>query len=184
VLGKLLFCIGLPIIIRHNYTTELCITKGQEGTICGWDSSKGVDGKRMLETLYVKFTAPPKDVHILGLKPNVVPVPKMTMPIICKMPDDSMLRISRTQISVLSCFSMTDYASQGKMQVFNVADLGHCRMAQSYLHLSVSQRKCCRYHTHPTFFRSSNNKGFAWLFASRILRARNVERHYPHEVQK
>jgi len=132
VAGKLSLCIGLPVIIRHNYATELCITKGQEGTVCGWDSSEDVDGRRTLETLYVKLTAPPKDVHIPGLEPNVVPIPKMTMPITCKMPDDSILRISRTQIPVLPCFSMTDYASQGKTRVYNMADLGHCRTAQSY----------------------------------------------------
>jgi hypothetical protein len=29
--GKLSLCIGMPVIIRNNSATELCITKGQEG---------------------------------------------------------------------------------------------------------------------------------------------------------
>jgi len=38
--GKLSLCIGLPIMIRNNDATELCITKGQEGTVAGWTSKK------------------------------------------------------------------------------------------------------------------------------------------------
>ena len=30
---KLTLCIGMPVMIRYNITTELCITKGQEGTV-------------------------------------------------------------------------------------------------------------------------------------------------------
>ena len=31
--GKLSLCIGIPVIIRNNDATELCITKGQEGHV-------------------------------------------------------------------------------------------------------------------------------------------------------
>ena len=31
IAGKLSLCICLPIMIHHNFATELCITKGQEG---------------------------------------------------------------------------------------------------------------------------------------------------------
>ena len=31
--GKISLCIGLPVMIRNNDATELCITKGQEGHI-------------------------------------------------------------------------------------------------------------------------------------------------------
>ena len=31
IAGKLSLCIDLPIMICHNFATELCITKGQEG---------------------------------------------------------------------------------------------------------------------------------------------------------
>ena len=33
--GRLLLYIGMPVMIRYNIATELCITKGQEGTIVG-----------------------------------------------------------------------------------------------------------------------------------------------------
>ena len=33
--GKLSLCMGLPVMIRNNDATELCITKGQEGHILG-----------------------------------------------------------------------------------------------------------------------------------------------------
>ncbi|HXP51396.1 MAG TPA: AAA family ATPase, partial [Bacteroidia bacterium] len=34
--GKLSLCIGMPVMIRNNDATELCITKGQEGFVVGW----------------------------------------------------------------------------------------------------------------------------------------------------
>ena len=36
--GKLLLYIGMPVMIRNNIATELCITKGQEGFVYGWQS--------------------------------------------------------------------------------------------------------------------------------------------------
>ena len=33
--GRLSLCIGMPVMIRNNDVTELCITKGQEGFIAG-----------------------------------------------------------------------------------------------------------------------------------------------------
>jgi hypothetical protein len=43
VLGKLSLCVGMPIMIRHNEATELCITKGQEGKVVGkmWLARRG-----------------------------------------------------------------------------------------------------------------------------------------------
>lgn len=55
---KLSLCIGMPVMIRHNTATELCITNGQESTVEGWYSKPG--RKEMLETLFVKLTDPPK----------------------------------------------------------------------------------------------------------------------------
>ena len=34
-LERLSLCIGMPVMIRNNDVTELCITKGQEGFIAG-----------------------------------------------------------------------------------------------------------------------------------------------------
>jgi hypothetical protein len=42
--GKLALCIGMPVMIRHNDATELCITKGQEGTVAAWQSHEGPYG--------------------------------------------------------------------------------------------------------------------------------------------
>ena len=39
IAGKLSLCICLPIMIHHNFATELCITKGQEGYVYGWKST-------------------------------------------------------------------------------------------------------------------------------------------------
>ncbi|KAF9547537.1 hypothetical protein CPC08DRAFT_648754 [Agrocybe pediades] len=132
VAGKISLCVGMPIMVRHNFATELCITKGQEGVVHGWDSSVGPDGKPCLDTLYVKLSNPPRNINIPGLDCNVVPIPKSSTTITCKLPDDSTVRVNRTQICVLPNFSMTDYASQGKTRLFNVVDLGHCRSHQSY----------------------------------------------------
>jgi hypothetical protein len=32
---------SMPVMIRNNDATELCITKGQEGYVVGWQSSDG-----------------------------------------------------------------------------------------------------------------------------------------------
>jgi len=50
--GKLSLCIGMPVIIRNNDATELCITKGQEGHVVGWQAGKGIHGQLVLNTLF------------------------------------------------------------------------------------------------------------------------------------
>jgi hypothetical protein len=42
--GKLSLCIGMPVMIKNNDATELCITKGQEGFVAGWNAIKGPQG--------------------------------------------------------------------------------------------------------------------------------------------
>jgi PIF1-like helicase len=41
IAGKLSLCIGLPVMIRYNYATEICMTRGQEGFVHGWQSKQG-----------------------------------------------------------------------------------------------------------------------------------------------
>ena len=41
--GKLSICLGMPMMLRNNDATELCITKGQEAHVVGWDSIDGPD---------------------------------------------------------------------------------------------------------------------------------------------
>jgi hypothetical protein len=140
--GKLSLCIGMPVIIRNNDATELCITKGQEGHVVGWDEKLGPHGQRILETLFVKLDHPAKTIQIEGLPENVVPLVKNSRSIECLCPSDVTLTISRSQVSVLPNFAMTDYASQGKTRPFNVVDLNSCRNHLSY-YTALSRSATC-----------------------------------------
>ena len=130
--GKLSLCIGLPVIIKCNAATELCITNGQEAIVLGWQSKLGSSGQLMLDTLFVELNNPPKIVKIDGLKENVVPITCTTNTITCSLPDDTKITISRTQVEILPNFAMTDFASQGKTRPYNPIDLNNCRSHQAY----------------------------------------------------
>jgi hypothetical protein len=71
VLGKLSLCVGMPIMIRHNEATELCITKGQEGKVVGWQDVVGSQGQTILDTLFVGLVKPPRPIQVPGLPLNV-----------------------------------------------------------------------------------------------------------------
>ncbi|KAH7904612.1 hypothetical protein BJ138DRAFT_1018905, partial [Hygrophoropsis aurantiaca] len=132
IAARLDLCIGMPVMIRNNDATELCITKGQEGKVAGWQDGIGSKGQRVLDTLFVSLVNPPTNVNIDGLPQNVVPIPKTTHTIPVRLPDDTIRHVQREQVNVLLNFSMTDYASQGKTRPYNVVDLGHCANHQSY----------------------------------------------------
>ncbi|TFK17726.1 hypothetical protein FA15DRAFT_683464 [Coprinopsis marcescibilis] len=83
---------------------ELCITRGQEAVVVGWDSGIGSYQSMTLETLFVKLINPPKTVNINGLPENVVPIPKNKNKIQCMLPDDFILSKTRQyNIVDLSC---------------------------------------------------------------------------------
>ena len=63
----------MPVIIKNNDATELCITKGQEGHVVGWQASRGIHGQHVLDTLFIKLDKPAKLIKIDGLSENVVP---------------------------------------------------------------------------------------------------------------
>ena len=130
--GKLSLCIGMPVMLRNNDATELCITKGQEGTVAGWQSCVGPHGKLVLDTLFVRLENPPHMVKFDGLPENVVPIAKMSQTIECTMKSDQIRMVEREQCCVLPNFSMTDYASQGKTRPYNPVDLQHSNSHQSY----------------------------------------------------
>jgi hypothetical protein len=111
--------------------TELCITKGQEGFVYGWQS-QSINGTNTLDTLFVLLKDPPLSVKLDGLPLNVVPLTKNTVTTTCFLLDDSSVVITRSQIDILPNFSMTDYASQGKMRMYNVAELRYTRTHQGY----------------------------------------------------
>jgi hypothetical protein len=74
--GKLLLCLGMPIMIRNNDATELCMTKGQEAYVVGWDALDGLNGQKILETLYLELKDPPRPIQLPDLPKNVVPMTK------------------------------------------------------------------------------------------------------------
>src|SRR6266446_54310 len=129
--GKLSLCLGMPIMIRNNDATELCITKGQEAIVVGWDSIDGQDGQKVLETLYLELKNPPKTIDLPHLPRNVIPMTRASKKIKCSLPNDYEINIIRQQINVLPNFSMTDFASQGKTRPKNPVNLSHCRNFQS-----------------------------------------------------
>jgi hypothetical protein len=130
--GKLSLCIGMPVIIRNNDATELCITKGQEGHVVGWQAGRGIHGQHVLDTLFIKLDKPAKIVKIDGLPENVVPITRGSKNIECTFASDLKEYIHRSQVWVLLNFSMTDYTSQGKTRPKNSVDLSNCRSHQSY----------------------------------------------------
>jgi hypothetical protein len=121
----------MPVILRHNDATELCMTKGQEGVVVRWNSKPGCFETMTLETVYVRLVKPPQPTMIAGLPKNTVPVTKSKHKIKCHLPDDTVLNIEREQVNILPNFSMTDYASQGKTREYNVVDLSRCRTVHS-----------------------------------------------------
>ena len=129
--GKLSLCLGMPIMIRNNDATELCITKGQEAYVVGWDALDGSRGRKVLETLFLELKNPPKTIELPHLPRNVIPMTRTSKRIKCCLPNDYVMNVIRQQINVLPNFSMTDYASQGKTRLYNTVNLSHCKNFQS-----------------------------------------------------
>jgi len=129
--GKLSLCIGLPVMIKHNEATELCITKGQEAHVVGWNASTASNGQQILDTLFVELYKPAKNVKIGDLPINIVPLGRISTVISCK-GTGAEKKISRSQVPILPNFAMTDYASQGKTRPINIVDLTNCRTHMAY----------------------------------------------------
>jgi hypothetical protein len=141
--GKLSLCIGMPVMIQHNEATELCITKGQEGHVVGWQAAIGPQGQKILDTLFVKLDNPAKSLQLEGLPENVVPLTRLSSPIVCVTPSDvALIEVTWSQIPVLPNFAMTDYASQGKTRKINVVDLISCRSHMAY-YTALSRSATC-----------------------------------------
>ena len=132
IAGKLSICIGLPVIIRYNYATEICMTQGQEGFVQGWQLKKGVNGQVVLDTLFIKLKDPPIRVQVPGLPENVIPVYPTTNNTTVSLPNDEKYLITRTQVEVLVNFAMTNFSSQGKNRSKNVSDPNNLRTHQLY----------------------------------------------------
>ncbi|KAL1685159.1 hypothetical protein GGG16DRAFT_66849 [Schizophyllum commune] len=131
IAGRLDLCKGMPVMIRSNIATELCITKGQEAIVVDWSASIGSQKQRILDVLYVKLINPPKNIKLEGLDENVVPLSRVSATAKCQLPNDQTVTVERKQIPVLLNFSMTDYASQGKTRPINVVNLTNSRSHQA-----------------------------------------------------
>jgi len=132
IAGKLSLYIGLPVMIWVNFATELCITKGQEGHVHGWQSTQGKKGQRILDTLFVKLANPPQVVQFDGLPENVVSLTHSSTTVKASLPNDDIIFISYSQVEVLVNFSMTDFALQGKTRPKNPVDLNNLQTHQAY----------------------------------------------------
>ncbi|TRM55927.1 hypothetical protein BD626DRAFT_360113, partial [Schizophyllum amplum] len=132
VAGRLDICKGMPVMIRSNIATELCMTKGQEAVVYDWVASQGDQKQRILDVLFVKLVNPPKTIKIDGLEDNVVPLSRQMERVECLLRNDSTVVIERHQVPVLLNFAMTDYAAQGKTRPSNVVNLTHSKTHQAY----------------------------------------------------
>ncbi|KAJ7697106.1 hypothetical protein B0H16DRAFT_1350276 [Mycena metata] len=130
--GCLKLCVGMPVMIKVNQATELCITKGQEAVIVGWDASVGSHNKKVLDTLFVSLINPPRPVQLPDLPLNVVPIGRTSVHVTALLRDDSLISLNREQVVILPNFAMTDYASQGKSRNPNVVHLNNCKDHRAY----------------------------------------------------
>jgi hypothetical protein len=130
--GTLALCLGMPVTIRQNIATELCMTRGQDGIVVGWNDRLNSQNRRVLEVLFVKLFNPPQTVQVDGLPQNIVPITKTSTPTVAWLPDDSTVYIYRSQVNVIPNFAMTDFASQGKTREFNVVDLHNLKNHHAY----------------------------------------------------
>ena len=94
-------CIGMPVIIRNNDATELCIMKGQEGHVVGWQAGRGIHGQLVLNTLFIQLDKPVKGVKIDGLPESVVPITKGSKNVECIFSSNLKEYIYRSQVWVL-----------------------------------------------------------------------------------
>src|SRR5271168_4239104 len=132
--GKLSLCIGLPVMIRNNDATELCITKGQEGHVVGWKSAIGSRGQLVLKHFMSSLIDLQKILILKACQKMyyVVPLMKIKRSVKCTFPNGVSIPIRRSQVQVLPNFARTVYSSQGKTRPDNVVILNSCRDHLSY----------------------------------------------------
>jgi hypothetical protein len=129
--GRLSLCLGMPVLVKKNLATEVCVMNGAEGLVTGWQARKLASDQNALDTLFVELLNPLKLVELDGLPSNVVPVTMSTCNICCKLEGKEYL-IKQEQAPVLPNFAMTDYSSQGCTRPYNVVSLSTCWTHQSF----------------------------------------------------
>lgn len=126
IAGTLDVCVGMPVMLKQNEATELCATNGAEAVVIDWTSQTNGHGTQSLKTLFVKLKSPPRPMKLPGLPENVVPLTLSPRPVTAILPECK-ANISRSQVSVLPNFAMTDYGAQGRTRPCNPVDLRTCR---------------------------------------------------------
>ncbi|KDR75355.1 hypothetical protein GALMADRAFT_42954, partial [Galerina marginata CBS 339.88] len=139
--GKVSICLGMPVMIRYNEATELCMTRGQEGTVAGWESSIGPCGKPVLDVVFVLLKKPPQEVQFEHLPLNVVPLTMSPTAIYIRFDSGWSTPITRNQVQFLPNFAMTDYSSQGKTRPVNIVNIANCPNHQSF-YTCLSRSSC------------------------------------------
>lgn len=129
--GILELCKGMPVLLKYNEATELCVTNGAEGVVYDWTCHKQ-DGHLVLDVLFVLLVCPPRDVQLEGLPRNVIPLGRSKKSVSCTLPvNDLTVSVQRDQVMVLPNFSMTDFAAQGRTRLYNSVHLWMCLNHQS-----------------------------------------------------
>ncbi|EPS97377.1 hypothetical protein FOMPIDRAFT_1128491 [Fomitopsis schrenkii] len=129
--GVLSLCVGMPVLLKHNEATELCATNGAEAFVTGWDSHM-VNGRHVLDTLFVSLKQPARTITVSNLPPNVIPLTRRNVRLSWTVNSTgATIRWDREQICVLLNFAMTDFGSQGKTRTFNPCHVTNCRTHQS-----------------------------------------------------
>ncbi|KAJ3556734.1 hypothetical protein NM688_g1860 [Phlebia brevispora] len=123
--GKISLCRGLPVMLKSNEATKLCVTNGAEATVYDWDAHMLEDSREVLDTIFLQLKDPPREISIADLPLNVVPVPVTTERIHCLLPNDTSIWITWRQAPILPNFAMTDFASQGWTRPVNPVDIRH-----------------------------------------------------------
>ncbi|KAF8577695.1 hypothetical protein K439DRAFT_1649023 [Ramaria rubella] len=95
------------VLIKHNIATPCCVTNGAEGTGVGWKCSELTKDKKILDVLFVKLKNPPSPIKLDGLPLNVVPIGRGAQDVICCLPNDDSLTITRQQVQV--CLTHQSY---------------------------------------------------------------------------
>ncbi|KAJ7578115.1 hypothetical protein C8J56DRAFT_711047, partial [Mycena floridula] len=109
-----------------------------EASVVGWTSVMDDEGCEYLETLFIKLTHPAKDLTLVSLPPNVVPLTTSTSTIPVTFPNGNVRWISCSQVQVILNFSMTDYNSQGRTHDLNVVNLSSSKNHQA-MYVALSQ---------------------------------------------
>jgi hypothetical protein len=129
----------MPVMLKHNNTTELCVTNGAEATAHGWQSPKLPDGTAVLDVLFVPFHNPSRDINLPDLPVNVVPAIPTKAGLKVAMPDNTEVDITREQVHVVLNFAMTDYNSQERTRMYNRCDL---KYSTNHQHVYTTLSRC------------------------------------------